>query len=106
LGVSIVGVYTVDNSLFDVWMLALFGLLGYFMRKLDYPSAPLVLGMVLGQRLELALRQSLMMSQGQLSILVASPLATGMLFCAGILLLVPMLNWVRSWRAKAIEQEI
>jgi putative tricarboxylic transport membrane protein len=106
LGVSIVGVYTVDNSLFDVWMLALFGLLGYFMRKLDYPSAPLVLGMVLGQRLELALRQSLMMSQGQLSILVASPLAMGMLFCAGILLLVPTLNWVRSWRAKAIEQEV
>jgi putative tricarboxylic transport membrane protein len=106
LGVSIVGVYTVDNSLFDVWMLALFGLLGYFMRKLDYPSAPLVLGMVLGQRLELALRQSLMMSQGQLSILVASPLARGMLFCAGILLLVPTLNWVRSWRAKAIEQEV
>jgi putative tricarboxylic transport membrane protein len=106
LGVSIVGVYTVDNSLFDVWMLGLFGLVGYFMRKLDYPSAPLVLGMVLGQRLELALRQSLMMSQGQLSILVASPLATGMLFCAGILLLVPMLNWVRSWRAKAIEQEV
>ena len=50
LGVSIIGVYTVDNSLFDVWMLGLFGLLGYFMRKLDYPSGPLVLGMVLGQR--------------------------------------------------------
>ena len=106
LGVSIIGVYTVDNSLFDVWMLGLFGLLGYFMRKLDYPSGPLVLGMVLGQRLELALRQSLMMSQGQLSILVASPLAAGMLLFAVILLLVPMLNWVRSWRVKAIEQEV
>ena len=106
LGVSIIGVYTVDNSLFDVWMLGLFGLLGYFMRKLDYPSGPLVLGMVLGQRLELALRQSLMMSQGQLSILVASPLSAGMLLFAVILLLVPMLNWVRSWRVKAIEQEV
>jgi putative tricarboxylic transport membrane protein len=76
------------------------------MRKLDFPSAPLVLGMVLGERLELALRQSLMMSQGELSILVASPLAAGMLLLAGILLLIPMLNRVRSWRVKAIEQEL
>jgi putative tricarboxylic transport membrane protein len=105
-GISIIGVYTVDNSLFDVWMLGIFGLLGYFMRKLDYPAAPLVLGMVLGRRLELALRQSLMMSQGQLSILVASPLAAGMLLLAGILLFIPVLNRVRSWRVKAIEQEL
>jgi putative tricarboxylic transport membrane protein len=105
-GISIIGVYTVDNSVFDVWLLGIFGLLGYFMRKLDYPAAPLVLGMVLGQRLELALRQSLMMSQGQLSILVESPLSAGMLFFAGVLLFMPMLNWVRSWRTKAIEQEL
>ena len=105
-GISIVGVYSVSQSLFDVWMLGIFGLLGYAMRKLDFPSAPLVLGMVLGERLELALRQSLMMSQGELSILVASPLAAGMLLLAGILLLIPMLNRVRSWRVKAIEQEL
>ncbi|MGH7824884.1 MAG: tripartite tricarboxylate transporter permease [Candidatus Binatia bacterium] len=105
-GISIVGVYTISNSLFDVWMLGIFGLLGYFMRKLDYPAAPLVLGMVLGERLELALRQSLMMSQGQLSILVARPLSVGMLLFAGILLIIPMLNRVRSWRMKAIEQEL
>jgi putative tricarboxylic transport membrane protein len=86
--------------------LGIFGLLGYAMRKLDFPAAPLVLGMVLGERLELALRQSLMMSQGELSILVASPLAAGMLLLAGILLLIPMLNRVRSWRVKAIEQEL
>jgi TctA family transporter len=48
----------------------------------------------------------LMMSQGELSILVASPLAAGMLLLAGILLLIPMLNRVRSWRVKAIEQEL
>jgi putative tricarboxylic transport membrane protein len=105
-GISIVGVYSVSQSLFDVWMLGVFGLLGYGMRKLDFPAAPLVLGMVLGERLELALRQSLMMSQGQLSILIASPLSAGMLLLAGILLLIPMLNRVRSWRVKAIEQEL
>ncbi len=105
-GISIIGVYSVSNSLFDVWMLGVFGLLGYLMRKLDFAAAPLVLGLVLGERLELALRQSLMMSQGHLSILVARPLSAGMLILAGILLLMPMLNRVRSWRAKAIEQEL
>jgi putative tricarboxylic transport membrane protein len=105
-GISIVGVYTVSNSLFDVWMLGIFGLMGYLMRKLDFPAAPLVLGMVLGERLELALRQSLMMSQGDLSVLIGRPLSAGMLLFAAVLLIVPMLNRVRSWRIKAIEQEL
>jgi TctA family transporter len=47
-----------------------------------------------------------MMSQGQLSILIGSPLAAGMLLVAGVLLLIPMLNRVRAWRVKAIEQEL
>jgi len=105
-GISIVGVYSVSNSLFDIWMLGVFGLLGYLMRKLDFPSAPLVLGMVLGERLELSLRQSLMMSQGSLSVLVAGPLSAGMLIFAGLLLIMPMLHRVRSWRVKAVEQEV
>ena len=65
------GVYSGSSSLFDVWMLAAFGLLGSAMRKLDSPSAPLILGLVLGDSMELALRQSLMMSQGDPAILVS-----------------------------------
>lgn len=105
-GISIIGVYSISSSLFDVWMLGVFGLLGYIMRKLDFPAAPLVLGMVLGERLELALRQSLMMSQGQLSILVARPLSAGLLVFAVVLFFMPMLSKVRSWRMKAIDQEL
>ena len=75
LGISIVGVYSVNNSLFDVWMMGLFGLLGYLMRKLDFPAAALILGMVLGDGLERALRQSLMMSQGDITILAARPIS-------------------------------
>lgn len=101
LGISVVGVYSVSNSLFDIWLLGLFGLLGYLMRKLDFPAAPLVLGMVLGDSLERALRQSLMMSQGELSILVTRPLSGGMLLLAAIILFMPMANKVRSWRVKA-----
>ncbi|MGH7829524.1 MAG: tripartite tricarboxylate transporter permease, partial [Candidatus Binatia bacterium] len=106
LGISIVGVYSVSQSVFDIWMLGLFGLLGYFMRKLDFPAAPLVLGMVLGNAMERALRQSLMMSQGELSILASRPISATMLVLASIILIMPLVHRVRAWRLKAVEQEM
>ena len=104
-GISIVGVYSVSGSLFDVWMLAAFGLLGYAMRKLDYPAAPLILGLVLGDGMERALRQSLMMSQGDLSILVSRPIAAAMLTLAVIILTVPLFRKANAWRIRAIEEQ-
>ena len=104
-GISIVGVYTVSSSLFDVSMLMAFGLLGYLMRKLDYPAAPLVLGMVLGDAMERALRQSLMMSQGDLKILVERPLSAVMLTLAILVLLVPLIGRINRLRLQAIESE-
>jgi putative tricarboxylic transport membrane protein len=106
LGISIVGAYSVSGSLFDVWMLGVFGLLGYLMRKLDFPAAPLILGLVLGDGLERALRQSLMMSQGNLSILVTRPLSAVMLLLTLIVVLMPLLQKVKGWRFKAIGQEV
>jgi putative tricarboxylic transport membrane protein len=104
LGISLVGVYTVSGSLFDCYMLAVFGLLGYLMRRLDYPSAPLILGLVLGDSMERALRQSLMMSQGDLSILVSRPISATMLILAVLLLIMPLFRKFNSWRVKAIEE--
>ena len=86
-------------------MLMAFGLLGYLMRKLDYPAAPLVLGLVLGDAMERALRQSLMMSQGDLGILVSRPISAVMLAFAVLLLLVPMFGVLNRWRLQAIESE-
>jgi putative tricarboxylic transport membrane protein len=103
-GISIVGVYSVSGSLFDTWMLALFGLLGYAMRRLDYPSAPLILGFVLGDSMERALRQSLMMSQGDPTILVARPMSATMLFLAVLILLAPLFRKANAWRVKAIAE--
>jgi putative tricarboxylic transport membrane protein len=105
LGISVVGVYSVNNSLFDVWMMALFGLLGYLMRKLDFPAAALILGLVLGDVLERALRQSLMMSQGSLAILVTRPISATLLFIALVLLCLPAIRRVRAWRVVAVERE-
>ncbi|HSF21702.1 MAG TPA: tripartite tricarboxylate transporter permease [Burkholderiales bacterium] len=101
-GISIIGVYSVSSSLFDSWMLAVFGLLGYGMRRLDYPAAPLILGFVLGDSMERALRQSLMMSQGDLSILVSRPISATMLFLTALILIAPLYRKANTWRVKAI----
>ena len=105
IGLSVVGVYSVSSSLFDLGLLAGFGLLGYVMRKLDYPSAPLILGLVLGGAMERALRQSLMMSEGSLTILVARPISAAMLACAALILLIPFFARLNTWRLRAMEEE-
>jgi putative tricarboxylic transport membrane protein len=105
LGISIVGAYSASASLFDVLMLGFFGLLGYVMRKLDFPAAPLVLGLVLGDGMERALRQSLMMSQGDLSILITRPLSAVMLLLTLAIIIMPLLRMVKGWRLKAVGEE-
>jgi putative tricarboxylic transport membrane protein len=75
------------------------------MRKLEFPAAALILGLVLGDSLERALRQSLMMSQGDIAIMVTRPISGVLLFLAAVVLCLPMVRVVRSWRGEAIERE-
>jgi putative tricarboxylic transport membrane protein len=96
LAVMIVGAYTVSNTVFDVFVMLLFGGIGYVLRKLDFPLAPIVLTLIMGPPLEKSLRQSLEMSQGDFSILVASPISASLLVIAGIILFSPMLKW--AWK--------
>src|SRR4051812_25291119 len=103
IGISIVGVYSVSGSLFDVSLVVGFGMLGYLMRRLDYPAAPLILGLVLGGGMERALRQSLMMSQGELAIFATRPICAAMLALAVLILLVPLFNKLNAWRLQALE---
>jgi putative tricarboxylic transport membrane protein len=105
LGVSIVGVYSNSSSVFDLGLLALFGLVGYVMRKLDFPTAPMILGLVLGDNMEKALRQSLMMSQGDLKILVSRPISAVLLAIAALLLVVPLFKRLNATRVQMIDQE-
>ena len=104
LGVSMVGIYTINSSIFQLCLLAVFGLVGYAMRKLDFPTAPLVLGLVLGDSMEKALRQSLMMSQGDLSILLR-PIPAVLLSIAAFLLVVPLIKKFNSVRSQVIDKE-
>ena len=66
LVICAIGAYTVHNSMFDVWLMVVFGVLGYVFKKLDYPMAPLVLALVLGDRAEDSFRQSMLGSQGDM----------------------------------------
>jgi putative tricarboxylic transport membrane protein len=71
----VVGVYSVNYSVLDLWLMLGFGLIGYLANKIDYPLAPLVLALVLGGPLEVALRQSLKMSQTDPSIFFVRPVS-------------------------------
>jgi putative tricarboxylic transport membrane protein len=105
LGVSIVGVYSSGSSMFDLALVTGFGLLGYAMRKLDFPTGPMVLGLVLGDSMEKALRQALMMSHGELSILWSRPIPAALLLIAAFLLFVPLMKKFNAVRVQVIDQE-
>jgi TctA family transporter len=85
LVVCAIGAFTVSNAEFDIVLMLVFGVVGYVMKKLDYPLAPLVLALVLGDRTEEAFRQSLLVSQGDLGVFFSSWLG-GTIMAAGIAL--------------------
>jgi putative tricarboxylic transport membrane protein len=89
-----VGAYTVHNALADMSLMLLFGV-GYLFKKLDYPLAPLVLALVLGDMAEASFRQAMLMSQGSLAIFWANPLVGGIMALALALLLWPLAGFVR-----------
>ncbi|CAM3813325.1 tripartite tricarboxylate transporter permease [Polynucleobacter antarcticus] len=87
-----VGAYTVHNATFDIWLMMGFGILGYVFKKLDYPMAPMVLALVLGDRAEDSFRQSMLMSQGSLEIFFSNYLVGGITFLALLLLFWPLIG--------------
>jgi putative tricarboxylic transport membrane protein len=90
----VVGVYSVNYSVLDLWLMLGFGLIGYLANKLDYPLAPLVLALVLGGPLEVALRQSLKMSMTDPSIFFARPVSGVIMALAIAVMLWPVLRRV------------
>ena len=94
--VCAVGAYTVHNSMFDVGMMVVFGVVGYVFKKLDYPLAPLVLALVLGDMAESSFRQALLISQGSLAVFWSSPLAATLMSIGLLMLFWQQLS--RLWR--------
>jgi putative tricarboxylic transport membrane protein len=86
----LLGVYAVNQSVVDIWIMAAMGALGYLLRKFDFETAPIVLGLILAPMLEMSLRQSLAMSSGSYAIFVNRPIAATMLFAGAVLLLLSL----------------
>jgi len=86
----ITGMYTVNNSVFDIWMMLLFGAMGFLMRKWAYEGAPLLLALVLGPKLEVAFRQALMISHGDFSVFINRPVSMVFLLATILFLVVPL----------------
>ncbi len=90
----ITGMYTVNNSIPDIWVMLLFGALGFLMRKWAYEGAPLLLALVLGPRLEVAFRQSLMISHGDFSIFINRPISMVFLLATALFLIIPLIRMI------------
>jgi TctA family transporter len=100
-----VGVYGTNNNSWDVWMVGIFGFVGYVFHKLGTEPAPLLLGFILGPMMEENLRRALLLSRGDWSVFVTRPISAGLLIAAAILLVVVCLPAVSKRREEAFVEE-
>ena len=101
LAISAVGVYSVHATTFDLMLMSTFGVVGYLLRKQGVPMAPLILGFVLGDMMEQNLRRALSITNGELGILIESPISKGLWIVAVAMIVVPPLMRMRA-RRKAL----
>jgi putative tricarboxylic transport membrane protein len=104
----VIGVYEVNHSIVDVWIMLIMGVVGYGLRKFGLDPAPLVLGLVIAPTFEMSLRQSLVMSNGNWTIFFQRPIALTLLALCALLLALAAVSHVRSrkdWRSRLAEAE-
>ena len=92
VGLTAVGVYSINNSLFDLYMMLGFGLLGYAMERLDFPLAPAVLGLILGPMAEENMRLALLIAQNDWSVFVTRPISIGIAVLTLLVLAFPIIR--------------
>ena len=100
-----IGLYTLNNSSFDVYIGALFGLVGYLFWKLGCEPAPLLLGFILGPMMEENLRRALLLSRGDWTTFMTRPLSAGLLIAAALMVVVVMLPSIKKKREEAFQEE-
>ena len=100
-----IGVFSTSNSTFDIWMVGIFGFIGYLFIKLGCEPAPFLLGFILGPMMEENLRRALLLSHGNWSTFVTRPLSAGLLAVAVLLLLIVLLPAVKKKRKEAFVEE-
>ncbi|MBS7705517.1 tripartite tricarboxylate transporter permease [Chelatococcus asaccharovorans] len=105
LGFSMIGVYSVGNSAFDLYLMAIFGAAGYVLGKLDCEPAPMLLGFVLGPLLEEYLRRAMILADGDATVLIQRPLSATLLAVAAALLVVILLPFIRKRRKEVFVED-
>jgi putative tricarboxylic transport membrane protein len=103
--ICIVGVYTLKNSVFDIWIMIIFGVIGYVMKKCQYEPAPLVLAYVLGPMLEKSMRQSLIISNGSFKIFLVRPISAICLAVAAFLLITAITGISKKKRLEVVQEQ-
>jgi TctA family transporter len=100
-----IGVYSTNNNTWDIWMVAIFGVVGYTFIKLGMEPAPLLLGFILGPMMEENLRRAMLLSRGDWSVFVTRPLSASLLAMALLLLIIVTLPSIKSKRQEAFVEE-
>jgi TctA family transporter len=100
-----IGVYSTNNNTFDIWMVAIFGVIGYLFTKLGCEPAPLLLGFILGPMMEENLRRALLLSRGNWSVLVTRPLSASLLAAAVALIVIVALPSIKAKREEAFVED-
>jgi putative tricarboxylic transport membrane protein len=102
---SIVGSYAMRNSLFDVGLAIVFGVIGYFMQRYDFPASPILLSLILGPLAESSLRRALIVSQGDFSILFTRPISLTLIILAVASLITATIMQIRMEKKMLAAQE-
>jgi TctA family transporter len=100
-----IGVYTVNNTNFDIFMTAIFGIAGYLFFKLGCEAPPLLLGFILGPMMEENFRRALLLARGDFTVFVTRPLSLGLLIAAAALVVIVLLPAVKKTREEAFVEE-
>jgi putative tricarboxylic transport membrane protein len=87
-----IGAYSVHSAMLDIWLMMLFGVVGYVFKKLDYPLAPLVLALVLGDRAEDSFRQAMLIAQGDMRIFFSNALVGSITALSLVMLFWPLIS--------------
>jgi putative tricarboxylic transport membrane protein len=103
--ISVIGVYSASQSMFDLYMLAGMGVLGFYLRRNHYPVAPVILGFVLGGRMEEAIRQSMILTRGDFLLVLERPIVVVFLVLAVIAMVVPLILQRARLQGKPVQLE-
>jgi TctA family transporter len=100
MGFSCIGIYSVNNSAFDVYMTAIFAVIGFLWMRLEMPPAPLLLGFVLGPLMEENLRRALLISRGDPTVFVTRPISAGFIAVTVFIIIIMVLPAVKRRRGE------